>query len=591
MNIVVLAGLLITLVTIIPVAMQLRRHPRGLVILFFAEMWERFSYYGMRGLLIFYLTQHFLLDDTAAQGRYGAYTSLVYLLPLIGGYLADRFLGARKAIAFGALFLVVGHLTMAYEGRPATQTLTYQGASYDFVAEGRQAVRVSRLKVDGKLYDYAPAPGGGIEFKGLPATSPLPAVLPAGTYSFGVRDRDETALNVMYLALSMIVVGVGFLKANISSIVGALYRQGDPKRDPGFTLFYYGINLGSFWSAIACGWLGQNVGWWAGFGLAGIGMAAGFVVFVLGKASLEGKGEPPDPVALKKPIIGPIDTERLIYLLSLPSVGLVWLLIGRPPLVGWMLGVGSVVVLAYVAWFMWKRCTLVEAQRLGLALVLVASSVVFWTLFEQAGSSMNQFAERNTDLSVGFGQTMTAAQTQSFNPGVILLGAPVFAALWAWLGTRGRDPDPVVKFSLALVQVGLGFFVLVWGASMHDAAYQVPVVFLALAYLLHTTGELCLSPVGLSQMTKLAPAAIVSTLMAVWFLALSWAQWLGGMVAQLTASETVGGQVLNPAAALATYVSVFKAIGLWAVGLGAALLVISPWLRRWAHGASDTTAD
>jgi POT family proton-dependent oligopeptide transporter len=413
-------------------------------------------------------------------------------------------------------------------------------------------------------------------------------VLPAGSYSLGVRDRDTTALSVMYLALSLIVIGVGFLKSNISSIVGALYTQGDPRRDPGFTLFYYGINLGSFWSAIGCAWLGQNVGWWAGFGLAGVGMTAGFLAFVLGRKTLEGKGEPPDPVALARPVLGPLNTENLIYLMALPGVGLVWLLIGRPPLVGWMLAVGSVGVLAYIGWFMWRRCTRIEAQRLGLALVLIVSSVVFWTLFEQAGSSMNQFAERNTDLRIGFGQSMTAAQAQSFNPGVILLGAPVFAALWAWLGARGRDPDPVVKFGLALVQVGLGFFVLVWGASLHDAAYQVPLVFLAVAYLLHTTGELCLSPVGLSQMTKLSPVAVVSTMMAVWFLALSWAQWLGGMVAQLTASETVGGQVLDPAAALVTYAEVFKTIGLWAVGIGIVMLAASPWLKRWAHGASDT---
>jgi POT family proton-dependent oligopeptide transporter len=599
MNLVVLVGLAITIATLIPVAMQLRRHPRGLVTLFFAEMWERFSYYGMRGLLIFYLTQHFLLDDAAAQGRYGAYTSLVYLLPLIGGYLADRFLGARKATAFGALLLVAGHLTMAYEGHPATQTLSYQGRTYDFVAEGRQGARTVKLKLADGLHAYGPSADGGLEIKrletkGLAAASPLPAVLPPilpkGSYSFGVRGRDETALNIMYLALSLIVIGVGFMKSNISSIVGALYPQGDPRRDGGFTLFYYGINMGSFWSAIACAWLGQSVGWWAGFGLAGIGMSAGFIVFVLGKKTLEGKGEPPDPVALARPLAGPINTERLIYLMALAAVGGVWLLLGRPPLVGWMLGFCSIAVLTYIGWFMLRRCSRIEAQRLGLALVLIASSVVFWTLFEQAGSSLNQFAERNTNLSLGFGQTMTAAQAQSFQPGAILIGAPIFAALWAWLGTRGKDLDPVVKFGLGLVQVGLGFLVLVWGAGLHDAAYKVPLVFLAVTYVLHSTGELCLSPVGMAQMTKLAPAAVVSTMMAVWFLALSWAQWLGGMVARLTASETVAGQVLDPGAALATYVRVFQTIGLWGVGLGVLMLAVSPWLKRWAHGASDTRA-
>jgi POT family proton-dependent oligopeptide transporter len=214
--------------------------------------------------------------------------------------------------------------------------------------------------------------------------------------------------------------------------------------------------------------------------------------------------------------------------------------------------------------------------------------VVFWTLFEQAGSSLNQFAERSTDLGIGFGQTMSAAQTQSFNPGFILLFAPVFSAVWAFLGRRGADPNPVVKFGLGLVQVGAGFFILVWGAQFADAAYKVPVIFLAVAYLLHTTAELCISPVGLSQMTKLAPVAVVSTIMATWFLATSWAQWLAGLVAQLTASETVAGRVLDPARALATYVDVFRMVGLWGVGAGLLMLVLSPVLKKLAHGASDT---
>jgi POT family proton-dependent oligopeptide transporter len=213
---------------------------------------------------------------------------------------------------------------------------------------------------------------------------------------------------------------------------------------------------------------------------------------------------------------------------------------------------------------------------------------MFWTLFEQAGSSMNQFAERNTDLGIGGGESITAAQTQSFNAGFILLFAPIFSAIWAYLGRRGQDPNPAIKFGIALLQVGAGFLVLVWGASFADAAYQVPLVFLVLAYLLHTTGELCLSPVGLSQMTKLSVAAVVSTVMATWFLASSWAQWIGGIIAQLTAAETVAGQVLDPGRALATYAEVFKMFGLWGFGLGVLLLIASPWLKKLAHGASDT---
>jgi POT family proton-dependent oligopeptide transporter len=587
MDIVFLAGVVITLVTAIPVVLQLRAHPKGLVILFFAEMWERFSYYGMRGLLIFYLTQHFLFDDRTAQGQYGAYTSLVYLLPLVGGFLADRWLGTRKAIAFGALLLVAGHFTMAFEGKPAVQELTYQGATYEFQVEGRGGAREPRLVVDGRAYAYGPSADGGLQIRDLPAAAPLPSVLPAGSYQLSVREQTPIFKNVLYLALALIIMGVGFLKANISSIVGQLYPEGDPRRDPGFTLYYYGINLGSFWAGIACGWLGQNLGWSWGFGAAGVGMLAGYVVFVLGKPLLEGKGEPPDPVKLARPVAGPISLEWLIYLGGLAGVGLVWLLVQRNAVVGYMLGAGSVIVLGYLIAFMVTKCTKVERERMILALVLVAGAVVFWTLFEQAGSSLNQFAERNTDLSVGFGQTLTPAQTQSFNPGFILIFAPVFSAIWAALGTRRLDPNPAIKFGLGLLQVGAGFFVLVWGAKFAGPDFQVPVIFLLLAYLLHTTGELCLSPVGLSQMTKLAPAAVISTIMATWFLASSWAQWLGGIIAQFTATETVAGQVLDPGRALATYVDVFAKIGLAGIAAGVLMLAFSPILKRWAHGVDD----
>src|SRR5688572_22252968 len=208
MNIVVLLGIVITLATGIPVLIQLlRNHPRGLIILFFGEMWERFSYYGMRGILIFYLTQHLLFDDGTAGAQYGSYTSLVYLLPLIGGLLADRFLGTRKAVAFGALLLVAGHLTMAVEGRPATQTLTYAGQSYAVAAEGRMEERQVRLMVGGQPYEFGPAATGGLEIKNLPAGAPLPAVLPNGSYEL-TNKVDPLGKTAFFLAVSLIIMGV-----------------------------------------------------------------------------------------------------------------------------------------------------------------------------------------------------------------------------------------------------------------------------------------------------------------------------------------------------------------------------------------------
>ena len=618
MNIVIIAGLIITLLTGIPVLMQiLKNHPKGLIILFFAEMWERFSYYGMRGILIFYLTQHFLFDDATAASTYGSYTSLVYLLPLVGGILADRYIGTRKAIAFGALLLVAGHSLMAYEGRPATETLTYAGAQYEVVSEGRGAAREVGIMVDGQRYGFTAAESGGLALTDLPAGSSLPPVMEPGTYEMSAT-RDNMGVNSFYLALSLIIMGVGFLKPNISTIVGQLYPQGDPRRDSGFTLYYYGINLGAFWAAVLCGFLGQTVGWWAGFGLAGVGMALGFVVFVLGKPLLQGNGEPPNPELIKRPVFGPLNREWLIYILAILGVAIVWFMVQRNALVGTVLGISTLLSLAAILWVIVGVCkTWAQRQRMMLALVLIFGAVVFFTLFEQAGTSLNLFADRNVDLTIaptamqflgitigtpaqldaagitpsGFwiDATITAAQVQSFNAGFILIFAPIFAALWAWLASKKMDPNPTMKFGLGLVQVGLGFLVVVWAASsgMVSPTFQMPLMILALLYMLHTTGELFLSPVGLSEITKLSMPSVVSFMMAVWFLASSIAQFVGGKIAGLMGTETVGGQVLDPAGALATSLAGFDTLGKWGVGIGVAFILISFLIKGWSHGAND----
>jgi POT family proton-dependent oligopeptide transporter len=590
LNLITIVGIIITVVTAIPVVMQLRTHPKGLFVLFFAEMWERFSYYGMRAILVFYLTQQFLFEQKEANDQYGAYTSLVYLLPLLGGIVADRWLGMRKAIAFGALLLVAGHLAMGIEGKPAVQVLTYQGASYDFQVEGRGDGRKVELKVGDHNYKWGVSADGGLAIEGLPEGSPLPSVLPKGGYKLSVRDDAPIYKNIMFLALALIIVGIGFLKSNLSAIVGQLYTVGDPKRDPGFTLYYYGINLGAFWAAILCGYLGEHVGWWAGFGLAGVGMAAGWVGFTLGRKLLDGKGEPPSMERLKTPVFGPVSREWLIYLSAIPAVAVVWVLVQHNASIGWLLAVGSVAILVYLGVYMFRECSKVETQRLILALILVAASVVFFTLFEQAGSSLNLYAAQNSQLTVGFGQKIAASQTQSFNAGFILIFAPIFSALWAYLGTHQKDPSPALKFGFGLIQVGLGFLILVFGIKFAGPDFKVPLIFLFLAYLFHTTGELCLSPVGLSEMTKLSPAKVISTIMAVWFLASSWAQFLAGIIAGRMSSDTVAGQVLDPGKALETYGKVFLQIGVVGVAVGVVMCIASPWLKKLAHGASDSHA-
>ncbi|HEX3919797.1 MAG TPA: oligopeptide:H+ symporter [Caulobacteraceae bacterium] len=584
-NLVTVAGVLITVVTGIPVFLQLRQHPRGLSVLFFAEMWERFSYYGMRGLLIFYLTEHFLFDDSFAQGQYAAYTTLVYLLPLVGGYVADRWLGSRKAIAFGALLLVAGHFTMALEGPAATETLTYQGHAYSYRIEGRMDGRSVCLQVAQGCYAVSGGADGGLAIAGLPAGAPLPQLLPKGSY-VDTPARSQLFVDVLYLALSLIIMGVGFLKANISSIVGQLYPQGDPRRDPGFTLYYYGINLGAFWAAIICGAVGQSVSWGAGFGLAGIGMLAGYLVFIFNKPRLEGRGEPPKPAELAKPVLGPISREWIIYLAAIAGVAVVWVMVPLYEAMGLLLLGGWVVALGYLGIEMVRGGKIVR-ERLMLAIILVIGSMLFFALAEQAGSSLNEFAERNTALpNAGF-WTVTAAQTQAFNAGYILIFAPILSYLWAKLGQIGRDPNPLIKFGLGLIQIGAGFLVLVWSALYADASFRTPLFFLGFSYLLQTTGELFVSPVGLSEMTKLAPARMISTMMAIWFLGASGSEWIAGLIAKTTAAPTVAGQVLDPGKALATYAHTFLIIGGLGVAAGVIFLISSIWLKSWSHGVND----
>jgi POT family proton-dependent oligopeptide transporter len=584
-------------------------------------MWERFSYYGMRGILIFYLTQHLLFDRAEASSVYASYTALVYLLPLLGGFIADRWLGSRKAVAFGALLLVAGHISMGFEGRPAQQDLIYGGRIYPIAAEGRMDDRVAHILVEGKKYEFGPREGGGITIPGVPIETGLPASIPDGQFEIRTL-QDPGSTSMFYFAVSLIILGVGFLKPNISAVVGDLYPHGDPRRDSGFTLYYYGINLGAFWASILCGLLGQHFGWWAGFGLAGVGMFLGWVVFMLGKPLLEGKGEPPNPAKLREPFAGLVNREWMTYIMSILAIGIVYLTVQNSKLVGGALIAAIILSIAALAWIIVRVCqTTVERQRMGLAAILVLGSVVFFTLFEQAGSSLNLFASTNVDLSltqaaghflgIPFGTpdqlaaigvkptswwswidtSVGAAQTQSFNAGFILIFAPILAALWTWLGRRGKDPNPTLKFGFGLVQVGLGFLIVVWGAGLHDSAFRVPLILLGLLYLLHTTGELFLSPVGLSEITKLTLPGVVSFMMAVWFLASSIAQFVGGFIAGLLVTESVGGEVLDPKLALDTAIGGFNALGWAGVGFGVVFILLSFLVRGWAHTDKPVRTD
>lgn len=565
-------------------------HPRGLVVLFFTEMWERFSYYGMRALLVLYLTQHFLFGPAEAQGIYAAYAALVYLMPVIGGIIADRYLGSRKAVIIGAVLLVLGHFTMAFEGTGGRENLTVNGKTYELQVEGRdQNRRIFAVNGDERVQvtitpegvstvGAEPAAANAADVA-VAATAGLPAFTPTGSYQLETVRDLKMGEPVLFLALSLIIVGVGFLKANISTVVGALYEENDPRRDGGFTIFYVGINLGSFLATIACSYLGIKYGWAYGFGLAGVGMLFGLLTFVLGQSWLEGRGAPPVPVQGRS-ILG-VPLVPFFWIAGIVAVIPTWLLMQRHEIIETALPWLAGVIFAGVVGFTVFRLKGSERSRMLVAQVLIFFSVLFWALFEQAGSSLTLFADQSTEMPSWF----NAAMTQTFNPGIIVLGGPIIAALWVWLAKRNLEPSTPVKFSFGLVFVGLGFLVLTWAAATQaNDAFRVPLLFLFLTYFFHTIGELCLSPVGLSMITKLSVARVVGMMMGVWFLSSSVAHIVAGLIAKATATDTVAGVVTSPALALQTYGSIFGTIGWTGVGVGVFLLLMSPLLKKGMAG-------
>ncbi len=501
-------------------------HPKGLVVCFFTEMWERFSYYGMRALLIFYLTQHFLFSDQVAAGIYGAYISLVYITPVLGGIVADRYLGAKRAVTLGAILLIAGHTGMAFEGSIAVET----------VVNGETAVI-----------------------------------------------RNPLYLQIFYLSLALIIMGVGFLKANISTLVGSLYQRNDPRRDGGFTLFYMGINVGAMLGALICGFLLQYGGFSWGFGAASLGMLAGLIVFLRGQHLLGEAGEPENPALLKRRLAPGLNTEWLIYLLSLVGVLVFWQLIQYRALVGGLLGTFLVLMTLVVIGYSFLRCETQDRNRMLVCLFLMSYQIVFWGLFEQTGSSLNLMTDRNVDRVV-LGFEIPAAAFQSVNAAFIIMLAPLFSMLWISLGRRGIEPSTPMKFALALIQLGLGFLLLVYGASIAGDPVAVGLIWLILLYLLHTMGELCISPVGLSMTTKLSVPSVVGMMMGCWFLASAAGNYVSGQIAAMTGSDTIGGEVVDAGAALANYVEVYSAAGWYSIGLGVLAMLLAPVLKHFMHG-------
>jgi POT family proton-dependent oligopeptide transporter len=437
-------------------------HPRGLTTLFFTEMWERFSFYGMRALLILFMTatvQNGGLGFTTADAGviYGLYTAMVYMTALPGGWLADRFLGQRRAVLYGGIIIALGHFTMAFPG-----------------------------------------------------------------------------LATFYAGLSLIVLGTGLLKPNISVIVGQLYAPGDVRRDAGFSIFYMGINLGAFLSPLACGYVGQQINWHWGFGLSGIGMTIGVIQYVLGWKHLGTAGLIP---ALPKDASEAARRRRqLLFAIGACAILAVAVLVlsakGLVTARAVADASGVLLVAIVAAFFIWlftsASWSKVERNRLIVVAILFLASALFWSVFEQAGSTLNLFAARNTNNRI-LGFNMPASWYQSINSMFIISLAPVFAWLWIRLGRR--EPSSPMKFVLALVLVGAGFAIMAFAAIAGSRGVLVSPWWLIATYLLHSMGELCLSPVGLSAMTKLAPVRVGGLMMGVWFLSLSVGEYIGGRLA------------------------------------------------------------
>ncbi len=479
-------------------------HPRGLATLFFTEMWERFSYYGGRAMLILYMTAAVTgenpglgLSVVEAGALYGLYTAVVYMTNLPGGWIADKFLGARNAVFYGGVIIALGNFMLA---------------------------------------------------------------IPGGTTPF-------------YIGLGLISIGTGLLKPNVSTMVGSLYEVGDKRRDSAFSIFYMGINLGAFLAPLIAGWFGQRVNWHAGFLVVAIGMVLGLIQYRLGAKHLGDAGK------LKAANTPEIKAQQQKSLKN----GGIGLLVGLVVLIAfhflniYPLNINSVsnlvgVLLILVPFiyfgmlFTTGGFTGPEKKRIGAIIIFFLAAALFWAAFEQAGSTLNLFADRHTNNKV-FGSEFPSTWWQSVNSIWIISLAPVFAWLWLRLNSMGKEPSTPMKFTLGLLFVGLGFLLLVPAAQMLEAgAEKVGVQWLIAVYLLHTIGELCLSPVGLSAMTKLAPERIVGQMMGIWFMGAALGNYIGGRVGGLFETFPLK--------------NIFFAVFCFSLAASVIMFVLIPWMKR-----------
>lgn len=475
------------------------KQPPALYYLFFTQMWERFSYYGMRALFILYMTKALLYGDTKAYAIYGAYGSLIYATPLIGGWLADRYLGYRTAVFWGGMLMCLGHFCMAVQNN-----------------------------------------------------------------------------TFFYTALALLIVGNGLLKPNIASLLGRFYSEHDPRRDAGFTLFYVGVNLGGFISPVICGLIGETWGWHYGFGIAGIGMLIGLLVFMFGYKTYEDKGIAPKPALLAQKVMGFITVKfcfRLFVLALVPLVAI--LIVGNWD--SWVVTITGAGILSWL-FIMIVTSPPDERKRLLVLVLLMSFGMAYWAFAEQAGSSLSLFTERNMDRNL-WGFEIPTSLFQSVNPLFILLFGPLFANLWMIFARRAHEPSTAIKFSLGLFQEGLGFvFFALGGYFAAKNGGTSSLIWLMLGNLFMTTGELCVEPVGLAVVTRLSPVKLVGVMMGCWYLAGgSFSNFTAAWIASFTSATTDN---LSAVAMAGIYQKVFFDIALAAFVIAFIILLLTPLLNK-----------
>lgn len=479
------------------------RQPRQLYLLFFAEMWERFSFYGMKALLIAYMVSQLHYDDPKAYAILGSYTALVYTMPMFGGFIADRFIGYQRSVLFGGILMTIGHFVLA-----------------------------------------------------LPAD-----------WSF-------------FYGMAFIICGNGFFKPNISSLVGTLYSENDPRRDSGFSIFYMGINIGAAIGGALCAYVGKQISWHYGFGLAGIFMAIGLIVFVFGKKSLGNRGLPPNNDRLRTPIFAFLKPEHIIYGGTLIVVPLVVTLFYQYELMDYiMFGLG-LIAFAYIVWLAMKMNKTAKL-KLFAALAMIIFSIIFWAVYEQNAGSMNLLAERNSKMML-LGMELNELSVNNFlPPGWVVVLTLIIAPLWPWLNKRGMEPSTPFKFALSFIFLALGFFVFYLGCYTNVGTGIVPLWPFVWGYCFLILGELCLSPIGLSMVTKLSPARMVSLMMGIWFFATAVGEFLAGKLGALMSVPKAILDKKDPVLSLPYYADVILKISIGSAIIGILLFFTVPLLKKW----------